>query len=194
MVRVALTGGIACGKSLVAEMLRERGFKTLDADYVVHELLPEGERRRLVAEGVFRDAAKRKALEARLWPQVRERFDAWEAEGAAEVAENAPSGGFPARISVIPLLFEAHWDRKYDIICAVVSEERTQLSRMTDIRGYGRDEAEGRLKAQMPASLKAAQSHYAIRNDGTREELAAEVDRFVQWLKDKTNQASMEKR
>ncbi|MBR4604184.1 MAG: dephospho-CoA kinase, partial [Kiritimatiellae bacterium] len=57
MVRVALTGGIACGKSLVAEMLRERGFETLDADDVVHELLPEGERRRLVAEGVFRDAA-----------------------------------------------------------------------------------------------------------------------------------------
>lgn len=173
---VALTGGIACGKSLVASLLRERGFETLDADDVVHELLPEEERRRLVAEGVFRDEARRKALEARLWPRVLERFTAWHAE--------APSA---KRIAVIPLLFEAHWDEKYGIICAVICKESTQLERMTQNRSYSSEEARGRLAAQMPASLKAAKSHYVIHNDGTREQLASEVDGFVRWL-DKQNQ------
>ena len=64
-MRIALTGGIACGKSLVAKFLNELGVETIDADDIVHELIPDpAERKRLAAE-VFADPAKRKALEAR---------------------------------------------------------------------------------------------------------------------------------
>ncbi|MBQ5795231.1 MAG: dephospho-CoA kinase, partial [Kiritimatiellae bacterium] len=55
MKRIALTGGIACGKSLVATYLNECGVETIDADDIVHRLVPEDERRRL-AKIVFRDA------------------------------------------------------------------------------------------------------------------------------------------
>ena len=174
---VALTGGIACGKSLVASLLRARGIETLDADDVVHEILPEEERRRLVAEGVFRDETRRKALEARLWPLVLERFVAWHAQETPAL-----------RIAIIPLLFEARWDEKYDIICTVICEEATQLKRMIEDRGYSSEEAHGRLAAQMPVSLKAAKSHYVIHNDGTREQLASEVDGFVRWLKEQNQE------
>ena len=72
-MRIALTGGIACGKSLLANYLNELGVETLDADDIVHELIPESERRRL-ADEVFRDPAKRKELEQRIHPLVRARL------------------------------------------------------------------------------------------------------------------------
>ena len=70
-MRIALTGGIACGKSLVAKFLNELGVETIDADDIVHALLPDpAERKRLAAE-VFADPEKRKALEAKLHPLVK---------------------------------------------------------------------------------------------------------------------------
>ena len=72
-MRIALTGGIACGKSLLANYLNELGVETLDADDIVHELIPEPERRRM-ADEVFRDPAKRKELEQRIHPLVRARL------------------------------------------------------------------------------------------------------------------------
>lgn len=169
--RIALTGGIACGKSLVASMLNELGIETIDADDIVHELIPEEERRRL-AEVVFKDAAARKQLEARIHPLVKERIDAF---------LDAASEG-RTRIAVIPLLFETHWDEKYDIICCVSSTEETQISRMVAGRGWTRAAAEARLRAQLPLAEKAEKSHYVINNCGSVEELRRQTERFASWL------------
>ena len=76
-MKVALTGGIACGKSLLSKFLNELGVETLDADDVVHTLLPDPEERRRIAAEVFADPEKRKELEARLHPIVKERIDEW---------------------------------------------------------------------------------------------------------------------
>ena len=163
-MRIALTGGIACGKSLVAKFLNGLGVETIDADDIVHELIPDpAERRRLAAE-VFGDEAKRKALEARLHPLVKARIEA------------------SSRLAVIPLLFEAHWEENFDIICCVRSARETQVSRMMETRGYTREEAEARLAAQMPVEEKAAKSHYVIENNGSPETLHAAVGDFVAWL------------
>ncbi|MGN0833841.1 MAG: dephospho-CoA kinase [Kiritimatiellia bacterium] len=178
-MRIALTGGIACGKSLVAKFLHEAGVETIDADDIVHELIPDpAERRRLAAE-VFADAAKRQALEARLHPLVKARIDAF-------LAAAAPSA---LRLAVVPLLFETRWDADYDIICCVSSDEEAQLSRMMTMRGYTRAEAEARMAAQMPVREKAAQSHYVIENNGSGEELKSKVAAFVSWLKERSGQA-----
>ena len=75
-LKIALTGSIACGKSLFAKFLRELGVQTLDADDIVHELIPVEERRRL-APIVFADPIARKALEARIHPLVRDRIEHW---------------------------------------------------------------------------------------------------------------------
>ena len=74
-MRVALTGGIACGKSLVAKFLNELGVETIDADDIVHELIPDPAERKRIAAEVFGNEAKRKELEARLHPLVKERIE-----------------------------------------------------------------------------------------------------------------------
>ena len=174
-MRIALTGGIACGKSLVAKFLNELGVETIDADDVVHGLLPDPAERRRIAAEVFADPAKRKALEAKLHPLVKEKIDKF-------LCPPPPSTSTSNRLAIIPLLFETRWDRDYDIICCVRSARATQVDRMMTTRGYTREEAEARLAAQMPVEEKAAKSHYVIDNDGSAEELKAEVERFVSWL------------
>ena len=238
-MKVALTGGIACGKSLLSKFLNELGVETLDADDVVHTLLPDPEERRRIAAEVFANPEKRKELEARLHPIVKERIDEWlslsqngfnaetqrsrEAEslsgsGAQPQFSNgdpsAPLGTRSARlgrdptgcdhpqgavtrlcvknsvlkIAVIPLLFEAHWEKNFDIICCVASSRETQIERMIATRGMSRAEAEARLAAQLPVAEKARRSHYVIRNDGTADELRAEAQKLVAWLKTSTLQ------
>ena len=180
--KIALTGGIACGKSLVAKYLDEFGVETIDADDIVHEILPDpAERKRLAAE-VFADPEKRRALEARLHPLVRARIEAFLTHPTA-AGDGTPFLQNPLRLAVIPLLFETQWDADYDIICCVASKKETQLSRMMEKRGYTREEAEGRLAAQLPVDEKAARSHYVINNDSTAEALKREVENFVEWLK-----------
>lgn len=174
MKRVALTGGIACGKSLVAKFLNELGVATIDADDVVHEILPDPAERRRIAAEVFADPEKRRALEARLHPLVKAKIDAF---------LSSPSSSTSTKVAIIPLLFETHWDAEYDIICCVTSSRETQVERMMTTRGYTREEAEARLAAQLPVSEKAEKSHYVLENDGSSEELMLKVAAFVDWLK-----------
>ena len=198
--RIALTGGIACGKSLVAKYLDELGVETIDADDVVHELIPDPAERKRIAAEVFADEAKRRALEAKIHPVVKARIAAFldmrhETRDLAsglpsQVSCRPPSLESPVsslptslRLAIIPLLFEVHWEDNFDIICCVTSERETQISRMMTTRGYAREEAEARLAAQMPVGEKAAKSHYVIDNDGSAEELKSKVAAFVGWLK-----------
>ena len=195
-MKVALTGGIACGKSLLSKFLNELGVETLDADDVVHELLPDPEERRRIAAEVFADPEKRRALEAKIHPLVKEKIDAWldRTNGTAETAETSGTGACPVspgglvspacpvRVAIIPLLFEAHWEKNFDIICCVASTRENQVKRMVATRGMTLAEAEARLAAQMPVEEKARRSHYVIQNDGTAEELRAEAQKLVDWL------------
>ena len=201
-MKVALTGGIACGKSLLSKFLNELGVETLDADDVVHTLLPDPEERRRIAAEVFADPEKRRALEAKLHPIVKEKIDEWldrtsgtnrttgtdvtNGTGACPVS----LGGLvcPVRVAVIPLLFEAHWEKNFDIICCVASSRKNQIERMTATRGMTRAEAEARLAAQMPVEEKARRSHYVIHNNGPADELRAEAQKLVAWLKTSTLQ------
>ena len=173
--KICLTGGIACGKSLLSRFLAEEGVATVDADDIVHELVPEEERRRL-ARVVFADPAARRALEARLHPLVRQRLSA-RLEALSERG---------LALAVIPLLFEVHWEENFDIICCITSKRSNQIARMVVNRGYSREEAEARLAAQMPVGEKALRSHYVIPNDGSPDELRIQAVNFVKWLRGKT--------
>ena len=222
-MKVALTGGIACGKSLLSQFLNELGVETLDADDVVHELLPDPEERRRIAAEVFADPEKRRELEAKIHPLVKEKIDTWlslspSGSGAQPQFSNsdpsAPLGTRSARlgrdptgcdhpqgavtrlcaekkgikIAIIPLLFEAHWEKNFDIICCVVSSREKQIERMTTTRGMTCAEAEARLAAQLPVEEKAKRSHYVIRNDGTAEELKAQAVAFLKFVTQKQMQ------
>lgn len=184
--RIALTGGIACGKSLVARYLNELGVETIDADDIVHELIPDPAERRRIAAEVFADPAKRRELEARIHPLVKKRINEFLEDGSRGDDNNhVEHVEHVGRVAVVPLLFEVQWDGEYDIICCVRSGRDAQVVRMTETRGYTREEAEARLAAQLPVEEKAARSHYVIDNDGTPAELRENVVRFVKWLKER---------
>ena len=169
--------------------MNELGVETLDADDVVHELLPDPEERRRIAAEVFSDPEKRRELEAKLHPIVKARIDEWLRQPVGSDPAGETEGSDPMvaqlRIAVIPLLFEAHWEKNFDIICCVVSSREKQIERMMTTRGMTCAEAEARLAAQMPVEDKAKRSHYVIHNDGKPEELKAEATAFLGWLKSK---------
>ena len=209
-MKIALTGGIACGKSLLSQFLNEFGVETLDADDVVHEIIPDPAERRRIAAEVFADPEKRKALEAKIHPIVKERIDEWLESGTAGTSGTSGTGASPSshtgpasphaknsynpsicqsvnlKIAVIPLLFEVQWEKNFDIISCVVSKREKQIERMVTTRLMTRAEAEARLAAQLPVEEKAKRSHYVIHNDGSPEELKAKAKSFVDWLRAKS--------
>lgn len=212
-MKIALTGGIACGKSALAKFLTELGIRLLDADDVVHELescggatVPAirekfGNRviaedgsvdRKALAEIVFSDSEARAKLEGILFPLVRSRLrdfaDCGRSRGTTvDCVESVDEGREELRISVIPLLFESHWEDDYDTIIAIASPKCQQIDRMMSSRGYTRSQAEARLAAQMSVSEKAERAHFVVTNDSTLENLKDEARRLVTWLKERAN-------
>jgi len=198
-MKIALTGGIACGKSTLAKFLRGLGIRLLDADDVVHELESAGgaavpaivkrfgadvmasdgsvDRRRL-ATIVFADPSARADLESILFPLVRERLD------RSPMSEVQSPPHLPP-IAIVPLLFESHWNHDYDTIISITSPVEQQIDRMMRTRGYSRAEAEARLAAQMPVAEKAARSDYVVVNDSTSDKLRLEAERLVAWLEER---------
>ena len=195
-MKIALTGGIACGKSTLAKFLAELGIRVLDADDVVHALEASGGEavepirarfgdgviardggvdRKALADVVFADPSARRELEDLLFPRVRRILLAFASQSDATAIH----------ISVIPLLFESHWESDYDIIIAIASPERIQIERMMKTRGYTRAQAEARLAAQMPVAEKAARADFAVVNDSTPTHLKDEAQRLVSWLKER---------
>lgn len=203
MKRIALTGGIACGKSLLARYLSREGVEIIDADDVVHALEAPGGAavapirarfgeavvdasggidRHALAGRVFAagNAGARHDLEDILFPLVRRELHAF-------FAAPLPAGEEPLRLAIVPLLFESHWDEDYDIIITLVSPQSAQMGRMVHMRGYTCEEAQARIYAQMPLSEKAARADYVVVNDSTPQALEAEAVRLVAWLKSNSN-------
>ncbi len=186
---VGLTGGMASGKSTALAALGELGAATLSADAVVHELLATDEVRDAVAarlgkevvvDGaldraamgarVFASDADRQWLEELLWPRVRERVAAWREE--REAADPPP----PMILVEVPLLFESGQERIYDHTIAVVADETVRAERAGSREHEG---VEGRTGRQLSQGEKAQRADFTVRNDGTREELRAELSRVL---------------
>lgn len=198
VMRVAITGGIACGKSLFSRALEQLGVELLDADDVVHRLeapggaaVPDlvrlfgssvldehgGIDRAVLAERVFSDPEARRQVNAVVHPLVRTALRRWLEE---------PSDTL--RIVVIPLLFEAGWTDDWDIIICLVSNEALQRERLMRFRGLTDEQARRRIAAQMPVAEKAARSHLVVHNDADAEALAREAKKVYRFLMEKANE------
>jgi dephospho-CoA kinase len=198
VMRVAITGGIACGKSLFSQILERLGAELLDADDVVHRLeepggvaVPSlvrlfgasvldrrgGLDRAVLAERVFTDASARERLNAVLHPLVR-----------AILAEWIDASGGALRIAVIPLLFEAGWAEEWDVIICLASSETLQRERLMRCRGLTEEQARRRIAAQMPVAEKAARSHLVVHNDADAETLAKEAEKIYRILTEKADE------
>ena len=192
MQLIALTGGIAAGKSLVASRLRELGAIVIDADVLAREavepgtpglerivaafgggvLQPDGALdREALGEIVFGDADRLAELNAIVHPEVQRR-----AAAAIDLAAAAD----PDAIVVydIPLLAETARDRteRFDRIVTVDADPALRLQRMVEHRGMPPEAAAARIAAQASEAQRQAIATDVIDNSGTIEETLAQVD------------------
>jgi dephospho-CoA kinase len=196
MLRVALTGGIATGKSHVLNEFRKRGVPCLDADALAHGVTTAGtEATAQIAERfgadvldssgavdrhklgaiVFTDSAARRALEEIVHPAVYRAIAA--GMRAFELLERSPLA-----IVDIPLLYETGHSSDFDRVIATVCPRALQIARLKE-RGLSDTEAEQRLAAQMSADEKALRADYIIQTNGTIESTNAQVDQILASLK-----------
>lgn len=187
-MKVGLTGGIGCGKSTVVRFFREAGWRTVETDTLVRDLLAEDagvqarlrERwggavfaadgsvdRKALAGQVFGDPAELKWLEELLHPLVRE---CWE----ATVAED-PGGLW---LVEIPLLFEKRLETRFDLTVCVESPPDIVETRMV-ARGYTGAEIEQRRERQMPLEEKIKRADHLISNAGSFEFLKRQTTRLI---------------
>jgi dephospho-CoA kinase len=188
MRRVALTGGIASGKSYVRARFEGLGVPTIDADLLARDavapgtagladvvqrfgtgvLSPDGTLdRHALAAIVFADPGARRDLEAIIHPAVRRRTDEWFSE-----LERA---GVPFALADIPLLYEVARDRDFDTVVVAACEPEMQVERLMARDGVTEAEARQRLAAQLPIAEKVSRADYVIDTGGTKGETDAQV-------------------
>ena len=195
--RVGLTGGIAAGKSTVAELLREAGLAVVDSDRLVAELYRPGGAgtaavtelfgdgylaadggvdHQTLAAAVFADPDARRRLEARVHPLVRESFHRT-ASGEAGVA-----------VLEATLLVEAGYGPDFDLIVTVEAAPEVRLRRAM-ARGLDEAGARARLAAQGDGNERRAAADFEIRNDGDRDELVRQVQALLRRIASRVTRA-----
>ncbi|PTX94348.1 dephospho-CoA kinase [Opitutus sp. ER46] len=183
-----ITGGMGCGKSTVARLLEQRGFRRLDSDELVRNhvlrdpaviaalrarfgdqvLTPSGEVDRLaLARCVFEREAELRWLEELTHPAV---FALWRAAFA-----EAPDARW---IVEVPLLFEKRLENWFDFTVCVACSPAQQLVRLEQ-RGVPRALAGQRISKQLPLAQKIEYSDIVLWNEGSTEFLQAEIDRLA---------------
>jgi dephospho-CoA kinase len=192
MLLVGLTGGIGTGKSTVARMLEKRGAVVFDADALARQAVAPGtpgfdevvERfgpnvlapgggldREALASIVFADQAARRDLEGIVHPEVRRMF----AEGCEEYRDSDRVVVFSA-----PLLVETGMHTAFDLLIVVSAPVATQIERLMRDRGMPERDVQARIDAQLPLEAKEEVADVIVHNEGTLEDLEAQVDR-VWW-------------
>jgi dephospho-CoA kinase len=194
MLRVALTGGIATGKSYCLARFAALGVPVIDADVLARQavaagspglqavatrfgsevLAPDGTLDRpALARIVFADKDARAALEAIIHPEVRRRIRDW-------FTTRPPST--PFAIADIPLLFETGQEHDFDRVVVVACAPEEQLRRLMARDGLSEHDARQRLAAQWPIGEKVKRAHHVIRTDGSFADTDAQTLALVTML------------
>lgn len=191
MIKFALCGNIASGKSTVQKLLENQGYRVLDTDKVAHELLTvnnselflefkkfdvfeNGEfSREKLGKLVFTNKEIKQKLENILHPQIREKikefFDQNQNEKYLFVG--------------IPLLFEANMTDLFDKIIFIYADDDIRLKRLLLRNGYSVDYAKARLNSQMRQEEKTQKSDYVIYNNGSIEELNVNIIKLFEQIR-----------
>lgn len=197
MIVVGLTGGIASGKTTVAQLLRAKGAAIIDTDEIAREVTAPGspalveiveafgpdmviangtlDRKRL-GSFVFRQAQARARLEQITHPRI-----AAELRRRLQRLRRDPCPPQVA-VAVIPLLYEVGVEGEVDTVVAVAAPPEVLVQRLMARDGLVREEAEARVGAQMPVEEKARRADFVVDASGSIEETAGQVAKLWTWL------------
>lgn len=182
MIRIALVGNIASGKSTVEQVLTLNGFLVLDTDRVAHILLDNNQEvinafkdfdilengkisREKLGRVVFSSKENKKKLENILHPQIRQEILKFFAENSDKKAV----------FVAIPLLFEAKMEDLFDKIVFVYTDDKIRLNRLIARNNYTLEYAKVRINSQLSQDEKVKKSDIVIFNNSTKEDLEKEV-------------------
>ncbi len=194
--KVAITGGLSCGKSSVCRLLKELGAYVVSADEIVHQLLSSDANvsqrvvklfgtgilvnqqidRSRIAQRVFLDSRLLKSLEEILHPAV---YD--EIEQQYQKQQDSKHQ-FPLFIAEVPLLFESNGEKWFDAVVAVVANEEICFERFNKATYYDREEFNSRVAQQISSMEKAVRADYVIMNNGTLSDLQQPLRELYQEL------------
>ena len=188
MFLVALTGGIASGKSTVSAMLEAHGAEVIDADIIAREVVEPGTAglesivqvfgkeilntdgtlsRAKLASLVFGSQEERLKLESILHPMIKDRVMQLIRSSSARVV-----------IYVVPLLVEARVDYPFDLVVTVESGVETQVKRLIETRGLNTQEAKGRIQAQATEQQRVARADVRLDGSSTIADLEKDVSKL----------------
>ncbi|MDF2962373.1 MAG: dephospho-CoA kinase [Paenibacillus sp.] len=192
-MNIGLTGGIACGKSTVSQMLVQRGAMLVDADRIAREvvepgspvlariaerfgqeiLLPDGTlNRKKLGETVFGSPQALKDLQDMMHPSIRalmrERMNQYEQQHPEKLV-----------VADVPLLYESELQSMFEAVMVVYVPRHVQLDRLMLRDGLTAEQAEQRLKAQMDIEQKKARADILINNEGSLNQTESQVEQFL---------------
>ena len=186
MIKFAIVGNIASGKSEMERILDKHGFVVLDTDLMAHDVLMDKpdvakafsdydvfEYGRLskdkLGKLVFNNDELKKRLEEIVHPYIKE-----ELENAFEVYSDES-----CLFVAVPLLFEVGWEDMFDKIIFIKADDETRLKRLIETRGYTKEYAQTRMNSQQNQNEKITKSDYVIENNGTKEEFERNIEEFI---------------
>lgn len=194
MLKIAITGGLACGKSTVGRYLAGKGVPVCDTDDLAHALMACGcgvfeeilkafgrevldnsgeiDRRRLGTR-VFSDKKDLAVLNSIVHPGVKKAWNVW--------LKERRNSGFRCAGVIVPLLYEIGEGSGWDAVIAVCASETVQVSRLLD-RGLTAKEIKMRLASQMPVSEKMRLAEYVIINDGPENLLRQQFEMVIEHV------------
>lgn len=206
LLLIGLTGGIASGKSTVAQFLKEEGGVIVDFDILARNVVRPGEKawrqivdffgegvllagreldRKRLSEIVFSDSQKRKKLESFTHPAIAEEF-------VREIERIASEKNDSIVVAVVPLLIEGGMQELFHSVAVVHIPREKQAQRLMERDGITIDRALEILSAQMPIEEKLGYADFIIGNEGSLEETKRQVQGF--WAGLRAQQKAVDKK
>jgi dephospho-CoA kinase len=191
---IGLTGGLATGKTTVAEILRSLGHVVVCTDAIAHDVIKPGQPalkkivaefgstildngtldRKKMADLVFPKPLKRKKLEAIIHPYVRKEVK--------KIIAVFKKQGLKTLFIDVPLLFETDFYTLCDQTICVTAPQYLQIERARKYRKMTQKEALARIKSQMPLKKKEKKADFVVVNKGTKQVLSTQIKKTAKSL------------